>query len=112
MAFAPERIVRVAMRPELALGPACRMTVVGVGPPLREHTTTIEVAASVGDAEESSDAPKLMPGVLVEELLELQRRGSLAGIAGIQPGVGVAALERGEDVGGVDDPLAVEVEHR
>ena len=45
-----------------------------------------------------------MPGVLVEELLQLQRRRALPGLAWIQRRIREAALERVEDLTRVRDP--------
>ena len=54
MRLAPEAICRVAIVPEVALGPSCSTTLALFAPSTRVQRTTTEVAVSVAAADESS----------------------------------------------------------
>jgi hypothetical protein len=51
-----------------------------------------------------------VPGVLVEEVLELERPPALVGIRRIEGGLRLSGLQRLDDLGGVDDPPSVEID--
>jgi hypothetical protein len=55
------------------------------------------------------DAPHLVAGALVEEVLELQRAGALGRVVGVQRRLGLPALELRDDARRVADRLAVEL---
>jgi hypothetical protein len=56
------------------------------------------------------EQPDVRTELLVEELLQLERPRTLAGIARIERGLGHRFLERGDDLGGVADRPAVELQ--